>query len=82
MRRDWKGVDSPPCRERWDMIEAYKIISGKVDADAAIWFNPLTTREGASSTRSTTGQLMLARKNAKTEARLNQFSVRIVECTS
>ena len=65
-------------RERGDMIEAYKIITGKVDVDPNIWFNPLTNREGAASTRSTTGQLMLARKNAKSEARLNQFSVRIV----
>ena len=63
-------------RERGDMIEAYKIITGKVDVDPAIWFTPLTNREGAS--RSTTGQLNQARRKAKSEARLNQFSVRIV----
>ena len=65
-------------RERGDMIEAYKIITGKVDVDPAIWFNPLTNREGASSTRSTAGQLNQARKTAKSEARANQFSIRVV----
>ena len=65
-------------RERGDMIEAYKIITGKVDVDPAIWFNPLTNREGASSTRSSVGQLNQARRVAKSEQRLHQFSVRVV----
>ena len=43
-----------------------------------IWFTPLTSREGASSTRITSGHLNLARKEAKYETRLNQFSVRVI----
>ena len=65
-------------RERGDMIETYKIITNKVDVQPSIWFDPLTSREGAASTRSTTGHSNLARKEAKSETRLNQFSVRVV----
>ena len=65
-------------RERGDMIESFKIITGKVDVDPDIWFTPLSSREGAASTRATSGHLNLARKQANSEVRRNQFSVRIV----
>ena len=65
-------------RQRGDMIETYKIITNKVDVQPSIWFDPLTSREGAASTRSTTGHSNLARKEAKSETRKNQFSVRVV----
>ena len=65
-------------RERGDMIESYKILTGKVDVDPTIWFTPLDDREGAMSTRATSGYLNLARKDAKSEPRRNQFSVRVV----
>ena len=65
-------------RERGDMVEAYKIITGKVDVQPSIWFSPLTTREGAASTRATSGHLNLARREASSEVRKNQFSVRVV----
>ena len=65
-------------RQRGDMIETYKIINNKVDVQPSIWFDPLTSREGAASTRSTTGHSNLARKEAKSETRKNQFSVRVV----
>ena len=60
-------------RQRGDMIETYKIITNKVDVQPGIWFDPLTSREGAASTRSTTGHSNLARKEAKSETRLNQL---------
>ena len=65
-------------RERGDMVETYKILTGKVDVDADIWFTPLASREGASSTRATSGHLNLTRREAKHEPRKNQFSVRVV----
>ena len=65
-------------RERGDMIETFKIMTGKVDVEPGIWFTPLTTREGAASTRATSSQLNLARKDANTDIRRNQFSVRVV----
>ena len=40
-------------RDRGDMLDTYKILTGKVDVQPWIWFNPLTSREGASSTRTT-----------------------------
>ena len=60
------------------MIESFKIITGKVDVQQNIWFTPLTSREGAASTRATSGQLNLARREANSEMRQNQFSVRVV----
>ena len=65
-------------REREDMIDTYKILTGKVDVQPAIWFDKLTSREGASNTRTTSGQLNLARKEVKSGTRLNQFSIRVV----
>ena len=54
-------------RERGDMVETYKILTGKVDVDHNIWFTPLVQREGAASTRATSGHLNLARREAKEE---------------
>ena len=65
-------------RQRGDMIDTYKIVTGKVDVDAGTWFNLLPSRDGAAGTRSSSGHLNLARKTAKHEPRLNQFSVRVV----
>ena len=61
-------------RDRGDMIETFKIVTGKVDVEPSIWFTPLTNREGAASTRATSGHLNLARKEAKSEGRQNQLS--------
>ena len=58
-----------PRRERGDIIDTYKILTGKVDVLPGIWFAPLTSREGASSIRTTSGHLNLARK----DIRLNQY---------
>ena len=65
-------------RDRGDMIETYKIVTGKVDVQAGTWFTPMSTREGATSTRSAMGHLNLTRKDAKHANRLHQFSVRVV----
>ena len=58
-------------RERGDLIESYKIITGKVEVKPDIWFNPLTSREGAASTRVTSGYLNLVRGEAKSDIRKN-----------
>ena len=60
------------------MVEAYKIITGKVDVQPSTWFTPLESREGAASTRATSGQFNLARAEAKSEIRKNQFAIRVV----
>ena len=60
------------------MVETYKILTGKVDVDHNIWFTPLEQREGAASTRATSGHLNLARREAKQEIRRHQFSMRVV----
>ena len=65
-------------RDRGDMIETFKIVTGKVDVEPNIWFTSMTDREGAASTRATSGHLNLARREAKSEGRQNQFSCRVV----
>ena len=65
-------------RERGDMVETFKILNGKVDVDKNIWFTPLVNREGAASTRATSGHMNLARGEAKHDLRKHQFSVRVV----
>ena len=56
-------------REKGDMVETYKILTGKVDVDPSIWFTPLIQREGAASTRATSGHLNLSRREARQEIR-------------
>ena len=66
-------------RERGDMIDSYKILTGKVDVKPETWFTPLTSsREDSATTRATSGHLNLARSGAKSDIRKNQFSVRVV----
>ena len=66
-------------RGRGDMIETYKILTRKTDVNPDTWFTPMGSREGAASTRATTGHLNLARRQASSEIRQNQFSVRVVQ---
>ena len=40
-------------RRRGDMIEVYKVISGKEDVNYQTWFELANTRDGAPSTRAT-----------------------------
>ena len=78
-RLDKLGLTSLQVRRgRGDMIDTYKILTGKVDVQPDIWFKPLNGREGAASTRSSSGFLNLERREANSELRRNQFSVRVV----
>ena len=62
-RLDKLGLTSLHARrERGDMIESFKIRTGKVDVQQNIWFTPLTSREGAASTRAKSGHLNLTRR--------------------
>ena len=71
-RLDKLGLTSLQVRrERGDMIDTYKILSGKVDVQPDIWFTTLGDRVGAASTMSTIG-----RREAKLDVRLHKFSVR------
>ena len=65
-------------RERGDVIESYKILTGKVDVQPETWFTPLNSREGEASTRATSGYLNLERRQANSDIRKHQFSVRVV----
>ena len=65
-------------RVRGDMIETFKILTGKVDVNPGTWFTPLSSREGAANTRASDGHLNLARREASSETRKHQFSVRVV----
>ena len=65
-------------RERGDMVETYKILNGMVEVDPNVWFTPLETRGGATSTRATCGYQNLARRESRQEIRRNQFSIRVV----
>ena len=63
---------------RGDMIETFKILTGKVDVNPETWFTPIGSREGAANTRASDGHLNLARREASSETRKKQFSVRVV----
>ena len=65
-------------QERGEMIESYKILTRKVDVNPDIWFTSIGSREGAANTRATHGHLNLARREAASETRKNQFSARVV----
>ena len=65
-------------RERGDAIEAYKILTNKYDVEASTWFTPLVNRDGAASTRATSGFLNLDRREARSDMRQNQFSIRVI----
>ena len=69
-------------RERGDMIQTWRILTGKDRVDPAIWFRLQEdqVREGATSTRRHQGyQALLPRTPARLEMRRNFFSNRVVE---
>ena len=64
-------------RIRGDMIEMYKLMSGKSKCEASKFFKLMPAREGASSTRSNTGYLNVEEPPlAKSDMRRNFFSYR------
>ena len=66
-------------RVRGDMIETFKILTGKSQVDYTTWFNLASTNDGTVNTRFTTGNLNLALPPApKLEIRRNFFSHRVV----
>lgn len=69
-------------RERGDMIQTWRILTGKDRVDPAIWFRLQEdqVREGATSTRRHQGyHALLPRTPARLEVRRNFFSNRVVE---
>ena len=57
----------------------FRIMSGKDNVNSAWWFQPASEREGAASTRQTSGALNVMRKEGRTEVRKNFWSVRVCD---
>ena len=68
-------------RQRGDMIQTYKIMSGTDQVKPETWFNlgSVVEREGAAQTRGVTGHLNIQERWANTEVRRNFFSVRVIK---
>ena len=66
-------------RVRGDLIETYKILTGKSNVDPQTWFSFASDTDANIKTRATTGYLNLVQpSNAKTDVRKNFFSHRVV----
>ena len=66
-------------RVRGDLIETYKILSGKSNVDPQTWFTFASDNEAAARTRSTTGHLNLVQPPIpKTDLRKYFYSNRVV----
>ena len=68
-------------RNRGDMIQTFRIMSGIDQVDPQTWFTPNNqiVRGGAASTRSTTGLHNVQEKWASTDMRRNFFSLRVIK---
>jgi ribonuclease P/MRP protein subunit RPP40 len=66
-------------RKRGDLVQAYRVISGKDNVSPATWFQFCQPRDGEVSTRQTTGHLNVIPKQGKGEIRRNFWSVRVTE---
>ena len=66
-------------RRRGDLIEMYKVLSGKDDVNHETWFDLANPRDGAASTRATSGALNVVRKEGRNELRKNFWSVRVCD---
>ena len=58
------------------MVDTYKIVNQKVDVSPSILFSRLDGREGAASTRATSGHSNVAKTEAKSDIRLPMTSLR------
>ena len=58
-------------RERGDLIQAYKVMTGKDVVDHNKWFSMCRDREGGRDTRSTTGMHNAAKLDGKLKIRRN-----------
>ena len=64
-------------RKRGDMIEVFKILTGKSKVDYRTWFDLAPVREGALNTRVNTGYLQLVEPNLMNlDIRRNFFTSR------
>ena len=66
-------------RQRGDLIQAYKVLSGKDRVDASKWFSFAQPREVGATTRALTGRLNVIRNEGRTEVRRNFWSVRVCD---
>ena len=66
-------------RLRGDLIQTYKVLSGKDDVDASTWFNLPEYKEGQVSTRATSGVMNVLRNEGRTDIRRNFWSVRVCD---
>ena len=60
-------------RKRGDLIQAYKVLSGKDDVDSSTWFS--RPESGGPSTRATSGWLNVQRNEGGLDIRKNFWSV-------
>ena len=66
-------------RKRGDLVQMFKIMSGKDKVDYKHWFELAQARDGAASTRSTSGSLNVVRNEGRLELRKNFWSVRVCD---
>ena len=57
----------------------FRVMTGKDRVDPSTWFSPTEDREGAMSTRLTSGCYNVQRNQGKTDIRKNFWSVRVVD---
>ena len=66
-------------RRRGNLVQMYKVLSGKDKVDYRRWFELAQPREGASSTRSTSGTHNVKRNEGRHDLRKNFWSVRVCD---
>ena len=66
-------------RLRGDLIQAYKIISGKDNVDVNTWFRLVQPNDNGPMTRAASGHLNILRNEGRTEVRRNFWSVRVCD---
>ena len=66
-------------RRRGDLVQMYKVFTGKDNVDYTRWFELAHCRSGAASTRSTSGTLNVTRNQGKGGIRKNFWSVRVCD---
>ena len=67
-------------RERGDLIQMYRIMTGKDDVHFSTWFQRMSDREGGANTRAAAGYLnVLPPANYDNSTRRNFFSQRVVD---
>ena len=64
-------------RQRGDMVEMYKLMTGKTKVDYRQWFKMSSVRQGAGNTRGNTGYLnVMVPPQSNSDVRRNTFSQR------